>query len=37
MFTPEELELMPREIEKLYADLEWRIMEDVIRRIKING
>lgn len=37
MFTPEELERMPKELEKLYSALEWRIMEDVIRRIKING
>lgn len=37
MFTPEELEFMPRAIEKLYSDLEWRIMSDIIRRIAING
>ena len=37
MFTPEEMEFMPRQIEKLYSDLEWRVMEDIIRRIKING
>ena len=36
MFTPEELEFMPRAIEKLYSDLEWRVMSDIIRRIKIN-
>ena len=37
MFTPEELEFMPRAIEKLYSDLEWRVMSDIIRRIAING
>lgn len=37
MFTPEELEFMPRKIEKLYSDLEWRVMSDIIRRITING
>ncbi len=37
MFTPSDLELMPKEIEQLYADLEMRIMQDVVRRIKING
>lgn len=37
MFTPEDMERMPRTLEKLYNDLEWRVMEDIIRRIKING
>lgn len=37
MLTPEEMERMPKALEKLYSELEWRIMEDVIRRIKING
>lgn len=37
MFTPGELERMPKALEKLYSDLEWRIMQDIIRRLKING
>jgi len=36
MFTPSELEQMPLELEKRMADLEMRIMEDIVRRIKIN-
>lgn len=37
MLTPEEMERMPKALEKLYSELEWRIMSDIIRRIKING
>ena len=37
MFTPEELEFMPREIEKMYSDLEWRIMMDIVRRLQLAG
>lgn len=37
MFTPGELERMPKALEKLYSELEWRIMQDIIRRLKING
>lgn len=36
MFTPSELERMPIEIERRMSELELRIMEDVIRRIRIN-
>lgn len=37
MFTPSDMERMPKQLEQLYADLELRIMQDIIRRIKING
>ena len=37
MFTPEEMERMPKELEKLYSELEWRILSDIVRRIKRNG
>lgn len=36
MYTPSELERMPVEIERRMSELEIRIMEDIIRRIKIN-
>ena len=36
MYTPSELERMPIEIERRMSELEERIMEDIIRRIKIN-
>lgn len=36
MFTPSELERMPIEIERIMSELEIRIMQDIIRRIKIN-
>ena len=36
MFTPSELERMPVEIERRMSELEERIMEDIIRRIRIN-
>lgn len=36
MFTPSELERMPIELEQLMKVLELRIMEDIVRRIKIN-
>jgi hypothetical protein len=35
--NPSELERMPIELEKYFNDLERRIMEDVVRRIQING
>lgn len=37
MLTPSELEKIPKEFEKLLTYAEMRIMEDIIRRIKING
>ena len=37
MLIPGELERMPKELEKLMSDLDSRIMEDIIRRIKINS
>lgn len=36
MFTPSELERMPVEIERIFSELEIRILEDVIRRIGLN-
>jgi hypothetical protein len=36
MFKPSELERMPIPIEQRMAELEMRIMEDIIRRIRIN-
>lgn len=36
MFTPSELERMPIEIERRMSELEIKIMEDIVRRIKIN-
>ena len=36
MYTPSELERMPVKIERTMSELEERIMEDVIRRIRIN-
>lgn len=37
MFTPEELEFMPRELEQTFSKLEWRIMLDVVRRLQEAG
>jgi hypothetical protein len=37
LFTPGEIEKMPINFEKLMGELEYRIMQDVVRRIKING
>lgn len=37
MFSPNEIEAMPLELEKQFKDLETRVMEDIVRRIKING
>lgn len=37
MLTPSELEQIPKEFEKLLSNAELRIMEDIVRRIKING
>jgi hypothetical protein len=36
MFTPSDLERIPIPIEQRMAELELRIMEDIIRRIRIN-
>ena len=36
MFKPSDLEKMPVELEKYMAELELRIMKDIVRRIKIN-
>lgn len=36
MYTPSELERMPVEIERIMSELEELVMEDVIRRIRIN-
>lgn len=37
MYTPSELEQIPKPFEKLLSDAEMRIMEDIVRRIAING
>lgn len=37
MFTPAEIEAMPLELEKLFRELEERIMFDVVRKLKANG
>lgn len=37
MYTPQELERMPIELEKLFQQLEIDIMLDIIRRMKINN
>lgn len=37
MFTPQELERMPIELEKLFSQLEMDIMMDIIRRMKLNN
>lgn len=36
MYTPSELERMPKELERVMSELEERILEDIIRRIRIN-
>lgn len=36
MFTPSQLEQMPIKLEQLMSQLEMNIMQDIIRRIKIN-
>jgi hypothetical protein len=36
MFTPSELERMPIELERRMSELEIKIMEDIVRRIRIN-
>ena len=36
MYKPSELEQMPKELEKIFSELELRILQDIIRRIKIN-
>ena len=37
MLTPEELEEIPIKIRQLLTDAEFRIMEDIVRRISISG
>lgn len=37
MFTPQQLEKIPIELEKIFSKLEQDIMVDIIRRIAING
>ncbi len=37
MYTPQDLEKMPIELEKLFSQLEMDIMMDIIRRIKANN
>ena len=37
MLTPSELEKIPAEFRKLLTDAEMRIMEDIIRRVKMAG
>ena len=37
MFKPNEIEAMPVILEGYFKDIENRIMEDIVRRIKING
>lgn len=37
MFRPGEIEGIPLGIEKQFSELEQRVMEDIVRRIKING
>ena len=37
MFKPGEIEGIPLGIERQFSDLETRIMEDIIRRLKENG
>lgn len=37
MFTPQELERMPVELERLFSQLEMDIMIDIIRRMKLNN
>ncbi|WP_162300659.1 phage minor capsid protein [Anaerosacchariphilus polymeriproducens] len=36
MYTPSDLEKMPKEFERLLSDAEMRIMDDIVRRIAIN-
>lgn len=37
MFKPGEIEGIPLGIEKQFSDLEQRVMEDIVRRLKANG
>ena len=37
MFTPEKLEQIPIELEKIFNKLEKDIMSDIVRRMKINA
>lgn len=36
MFTPSELERMPIKIERIMSEMEMKVMQDIIRRIRIN-
>ena len=36
MFTPNEIEAMPLKLERGFKQLEFRIMQDVIRKLKAN-
>ena len=36
MFTPKEIEVLPLAAEKLFKDLEERVMLDIVRRLKNN-
>jgi hypothetical protein len=36
MFTPSQLEQMPVEIERIMSEVEMKVMQDIIRRIRIN-
>lgn len=35
--TPEELETLPKELEKLFSRLETQVMQEVVERIKLSG
>lgn len=37
MFTPQDLEKIPIEIQKLFTNLELNIMNDIVRRMKLNS
>ena len=37
MLTPAQTEELPIELEKMFRDLEQRVMSDVVRRLKLNG
>ena len=36
MFTPSDIEKMPKQFERYMEDLENRVMKDIVRRVKIN-
>lgn len=37
MLTPREIEEFPKQLENQFTELEMRIMQDVVNRIKVNG